>query len=183
MTLDAELAEAARLKGCPLCGGTLNYACYSRKSRSPFSEPLPENWDLFLSLCCAVEGCRARVRPHSVRYAGRSPHSAGILLLFQLLKTGASERSVRKICEELLISERTARRWLRFWRTVCRRSRWWARLSGHLSLSGLCIIHLFEIYKSQTQESRIDEKITSETANLWPEIMITVGDSGYAEDA
>ena len=183
VTLDTELAESLRLKGCPKCSGTLNYGCYSRKSRSPFKAPLPENWDRFFSLCCSAEGCRVRVRPPSVRYAGRSPQNAGILLLAQLLKAGASQRSVRAICEELLISERTARRWLRFWKTVCRRSRWWAKLSGLLSLSGLSIIQLFHIYQADNRTRTASEKITSETASLWAEMTISVGDSGYAKDA
>ena len=171
-SLDEQLADDLKQKGCPFCGGALHFSCYQRKSRSPFDIPLPERWDTFFSLCCAKEGCRRRSRPLSIRYAGRSPHSAGVLLLCNLLHTGGAQRAIVALCKELMVSERTVRRWLRFWKTTCLRTKWWRELAGRFSLSGSSIINVFENLMIKNPIQLSCEIIAKETMKLWPEIRL-----------
>jgi hypothetical protein len=183
MSLDEKSAKDLKLKGCLHCKGPLHRAHYMRKSRSPFETPLPQGWDEFYGLCCSKEGCRKRSRPLSVRFAGRSPHSAGVLLLFNLLRTGGAQRSVVALCKEFLISERTVRRWLKFWKIACRRSNWWRNLAGRFGLSGGTTSDLFSILLGRDILQNAIEKMTSESSNLWAEVRINVGDNPSAQDA
>jgi hypothetical protein len=104
--VDAALAAEAKAGGCPSCGGRLDRADYARSVRG-----LPQSAKPFFekrhSLCCAVEGCRRRLTPPSVRFAGRRVHAAAIVVLAVLC-----ERA-RQVAE---VSTRTVRRWRRFWR-------------------------------------------------------------------
>ena len=183
LSLDKQLAEDLKIKGCVFCKGALHFSCYQRKSRSPFDTPLPDGWDTFFSLCCSKEGCRRRSRPLSIRYAGLSPHSAGVLLLCNLLRTGGAQRSIVTLCKELKVSERTVRRWLRFWKVACLQTKWWRELAGRFCLSGSCIINVIEnLVKKHTVQLSC-EIISKETMNLWAEIRLNVGDQVSAEDA
>jgi hypothetical protein len=161
----------------------LHAAWYQRKSRSPFEAQLPAEWDTFYGLCCSKVGCRRRTRPFSIRYAGRSPHSAGILLLCNLLRAGATQRRVLALCKELLVSERTIRRWLRFWKASFLRTKWWRELGGRFAIMSGSAIDLFEILKLMHPLERSCEIMAKESAHLWAEIRINVGDRRYAEDA
>ena len=183
VSLDEQFADELRKKGCPFCKGALNSSWYQRKSRSPFDTPLPEGWNTFYGLCCSREGCRRRSRPFSIRYAGRSPHSGGVLLLCNLLRAGGAQRHVLALCKELLVSERTVRRWLRFWKVACRRTKWWRELGGRFGMMSGSAIDLFEILKLKHPLELSIEIMAKETSHLWAEIRINVGDRVYAEDA
>jgi hypothetical protein len=67
---DEDLAEQARAGGCTTCGGRLDSARYARKPRGGTSE-LPDDYQWRFSFCCAVEGCRRRRTPPSIRFLGR----------------------------------------------------------------------------------------------------------------
>ena len=125
--IDFEFAAQARLKCCPYCGGSLHSACYQRKGRL-IDITLPDDWGLFHSLCCSAEGCRKRVRPLSIRYAGRSPFSMALYLLAELIQSSGSKRSIISLSKELHISERTIRRWLLLWKKIYSGSTWWQKL-------------------------------------------------------
>ena len=177
MDLDRKFCDKTRLKDCPHCGAKLHSACYERKGHNP-ENALPEGWNTFYGLCCSREGCRKRVRPPSVRFAGRSPCSSALVLLAQLLRSGGSQRSVIALCKMLKVSERTVRRWLRFWQVVCSRSRWWRELSSLRSLMGKSLEDLWTLFLEQAKNKESAfEQLISKSENLWDEIQFFVGDS------
>ena len=70
LNFDHDMADAARSQGCA-CGGVLHSARYRRKPRG-----LPAGLDKKVycwrfSFCCAVDGCRHRDTPPSLRFLGR----------------------------------------------------------------------------------------------------------------
>jgi len=65
--MDQEVAIEVQSEGCCFCGGTLHSACYPRKPRG-LRAALDATYDIRLSFCCAVEGCRRRTTPPSVRF-------------------------------------------------------------------------------------------------------------------
>ena len=69
LKVDRDLAAEAKAARCS-CGGTLHSARYPRKPRGG-PDPLDPEYGHRLSFCCAVDGCRQRVTPPSVRYLGR----------------------------------------------------------------------------------------------------------------
>jgi hypothetical protein len=75
LACDADLAEAARAGRCALCGGALHSACYPRKPRGRPCRLGPEH-DRRFSFCCAVDSCRSRATPPSLRFLGRKVHLA-----------------------------------------------------------------------------------------------------------
>jgi hypothetical protein len=180
---DVEFAEEARKKGCPHCGGSLHYGRYYRKFRSlPDFEP-PEGWALFASLCCSREGCRKRVRPLSLRYAGRSPHSVAVLLLCRFLKSGGSQKSTSALCKLLGISPRTVSRWLRLWRAAHSRSVWWRKIASRFGLHGKTFVDLHNTLVGLHSPKTATELLLSECAQLWSEIRITDGEVAPAKHA
>jgi len=175
--LDLEFSEKTRLKGCPECGGKLHYARYQRKGRL-LEIDLSSDWNSFHGLCCASEGCRRRVRPLSVRFAGRSPFCATLLLLVKLLTSGGSQRSVIALCKELRVSERTLRRWLNFWKRVHAKSVWWRKLSSIWSLSGKTLSELWNLLiKNKKIAENSFEYLILNSAELWYEIKFFDGDT------
>jgi hypothetical protein len=180
--IDAEFSKNARSTGCPKCGGALHSARYNRKGRLK-DIASPQNWNLFHSLCCSNENCRKRVRPLSIRFAGRSPFSANLVILANLLVSGGSKRSIIVICRELKVSESTVRRWLRFWKTVHIKSVWWRKLTSIWSLSGKTFIDLWNLLL-ETKKSSQDafEYLLLNSAKLWREITFTVGNLFPAKD-
>lgn len=144
MRIDADLAETARRQRCPHCGGVLHSAAYERKGR-PGAEK-PPGWDRFHGLCCAREGCRRRVRPPSVRFLGRSPFSAALVLLVGVLATSGAMRKIAQLAKLLGVSHRTIHRWLGLWKSLTRpASAWWKLVSSQYSLSGQPIAALWKV--------------------------------------
>jgi len=183
LKIDIEFSETARLKGCPECGSQLHFARYQRKGQF-LNLNLPSDWNLFHSLCCASDTCRKRVRPLSIRFAGRSPFSSNLVLLAKLLQSGGSQRSVIALSKELLVSERTIRRWLRFWSHTHIKSTWWRKIASVWSLSGKTICDLWNLLQvnKKIKENPI-EYLLSKSAELWSEIKLSVGRDFPAEDA
>ena len=175
LNLDHELAEKTRKEGCSFCGAALHYARYQRKGWVGPGQAVPKGWGLFYGLCCAAEGCRKRTRPPSVRYAGRSLHSACLVLLGHLLTSGPSQRSVAAVQKELAVSERTLRRWLAVWRRVHVNTVWWRKLASLWSLSGQTVSVLYHQMPDSPTSKNPFEYMLGETAFLWPEITFTGG--------
>jgi hypothetical protein len=72
LACDRDLAEEARAGRCH-CGGALHSATYARKPRGrPRSLSIGHEHDRRFSFCCAVDGCRARTTPPSLRFLGPS---------------------------------------------------------------------------------------------------------------
>jgi hypothetical protein len=126
--IDADLAVKARAAGCPVCGGRLDVANYPRKPRG--ADGLGDNYDLRASFCCAVDGCRRRCTPPSVRFLGRKVYLGAVVVLASALARGPTKTSVTKLSALLGITRRTLTRWCRWWSTTFATSRFWTSLRG-----------------------------------------------------
>lgn len=129
LTIDRDLAERTRAAGCG-CGGRLHRADYPRKPRGGAGSLGREQWRR-LSYCCAVEGCRSRATPPSVRFFGRRVYWAAVVVLASALWCGITARRAARLQEWIGVSLRTLRRWRRWWRErfVC--TPFWRGLRGH----------------------------------------------------
>jgi hypothetical protein len=87
LTFDQDPAAEARRAGCGFCGGRLHSARYPRKSRGGLDELGPD-YATRLSFCCAVDGCRRRTTPPSVRYLGRRAYLGAVVVLVTALSGG-----------------------------------------------------------------------------------------------
>jgi Homeodomain-like domain len=180
--VDCDLAINAKNKNCPCCKGPLNFARYLRVLRGAQRNFAADDRVLFHGLCCSSEGCRKRVRPPSIRFAGRSPRSPVFLLLATLLKSGGSERKVRAISKELGVSERTIRRWLRMWTKVENQSIWWRKIAAQYFLHGRSVKTLWSVLCGLHLDAQAAmEFLVKESAQLWQEVKITVGNESCAE--
>ena len=126
--IDADLAARAQAAGCPVCGGRLDVANYPRKPRG--ADGLGEDYDRRASFCCAVEGCRRRRTPPSVRFLGRKVYLGAVVVLASALVRGPTKTSVSKLSAVLGITRRTLARWCRWWSTTFATSRFWEGLRG-----------------------------------------------------
>ena len=126
--IDADLAAKTRAAGCPVCGGRLDVANYPRKPRG--ADGLGVDYDLRASFCCAVDGCRRRCTPPSVRFLGRKVYLGAVVVLASALARGPTKRSVTKLSALLGITRRTLARWCRWWSTAFATSRFWESLRG-----------------------------------------------------
>ena len=128
ITIDRELAENERQKGCS-CGGTLHQASYPR---SPLGLPvhLRTNYEDRFSFCC--NDCRKRTTPPSVRFFGRRRSPAPLLLLISALMLSINEHRLTQIKRHfgITVSESTWKRWRRWWREVFVDTAFWKQSRG-----------------------------------------------------
>lgn len=124
--IDDDLAAQAQGVGCSFCGGRLDVADYPRKPRG--ADELGDAYAWRRSFCCAVEGCRRRRTPPSVRFLGRKVFLGAVVVLATALQHGPSKTSVTKLSTLLGISRRTLARWRRWWSTMFATSLFWTSL-------------------------------------------------------
>lgn len=182
LQIDIEFANKAKEKRCPHCKNKLHFGRYQRKGRL-FNVSLPEEWGIFHSLCCSSEICRKRVRPLSLRYAGKSPYSPGLFLLAELIKARGSQRSIIALSKELKVSERTIRRWLSFWKKVYSKSTWWRKISSIYMLSGKTLNDLWNSLLTIKTKTEAFQYLIIKSAEIWDEFQLFVGDIIPAKDA
>lgn len=127
--IDDDLAAKTREAGCPYCDGRLDVADYPRAPRGA-AEGFDAGWDSRRSFCCAVEGCRKRSTPPSVRFLGRKVYVGAVVVLATALQHGPSKKSVTALSSLLGITRRTLVRWRRWWSTAFATSRFWTSLRG-----------------------------------------------------
>lgn len=129
LRFDEDLASEARQGGCVVCGGVLHSARYRRKPRGGPAGLGPEHrWRH--SFCCAVEGCRRRAAPPSVRFLGRKVFFGLWVLLLPVLREGPTPQRLSRLEEVFAVSRRTLLRWRQWWREVVPRSRFWQARRG-----------------------------------------------------
>jgi len=121
LACDADLAEAARAGRCALCGGALHSACYPRKPRGrpcrlSTCRSLGPEHDRRFSFCCAVDGCRSRATPPSLRFLGRKVHLAAIVVLVAVMRHGVTTSRMERLSQAVGVDRRTVERWRRWWR-------------------------------------------------------------------
>ena len=127
--VDAEMAEAARSKGCLFCPeGTLHRADYDRKPRGG-----PESWDSRHSFCCDQDGCRRRHTPPSVRFLGRRVYVGFVVVLKTALHQGLNAARLAQLRTVLpQIDRRTVERWRQWWREHVVASAFWKAAQARL---------------------------------------------------
>ena len=126
--LDKELAEQAREAGCG-CGGALHCASYRRKPRGG-PPGLGQEHEVRFSFCCAVEGCRRRMTPPSLRFLGRKVYYGVAVVLLPILMEGPTPKRVQRLQQLIGVSARTLRRWRRWWQESVAGSRFFAGARG-----------------------------------------------------
>ncbi len=87
LVFDRDLAASARAARCWLCGGVLHAASYDRKPRG-CPAGLAQEYAQRFSFCCAVDGCRKRTTPPSLRFLGRHVYLATVVTLISALMLG-----------------------------------------------------------------------------------------------
>jgi hypothetical protein len=112
---DRDLARIACTEGCSYCRGVLHSARYWRKPRG-LPVGLDEEYRQRFSFCCAVEECRKRKTPTSLRFLGPKVYDATIIVLVSALRGGAKSVPMRRLQELVGVSRRTVTRWQRWWR-------------------------------------------------------------------
>jgi hypothetical protein len=65
------------------------------------------------SLCCAREGCRARLTPPSLRFLGRRVYLGVVVLVASLMARRVD--TLTEASRKTEVPVRTIRRWLRWW--------------------------------------------------------------------
>jgi hypothetical protein len=125
--LDEDLARSACAAGCPYCRGRLHSARYGRKPRG-LPAGLGEEYRQRFSFCCAVEECRKRNTPMSLRFLGPKVYGATIVVLVSALRGGG--QSVRRLQEVVGVSRRTVGRWQHWWRETFVSTPFWQRARG-----------------------------------------------------
>lgn len=123
LAVDRDLAEVARMRGCP-CGGRLHSANYLRKPRGTLVQ-LPEEQRLRLSFCCDRDGCRKRMTPPSVRFLGPKVFLGPIVILISAMRQGPSPRRVRELFARYGADRRTIARWQVFWHELFSQTPFW----------------------------------------------------------
>ena len=124
LNFDHDMADTARSQGCA-CGGVLHSARYRRKPRG-----LPAGLDKKVycwrfSFCCAVDGCRHRDTPPSLRFLGRRVYLATMVVLISAMRHGATAPRVARLSQLIGVSRRTVAHWREWWRTTFAQSRFW----------------------------------------------------------
>jgi hypothetical protein len=129
LDFDRDRAEACRAAGCPDCGGTLHAANYLRKPRG-WLMALGEEHDLRFSFCCAVDGCRDRATPPSLRFLGRKVYLATIVALISTMSNGLTERRLGQLAEAIGVDRRTVARWRIWWLATFTATPFWRARSA-----------------------------------------------------
>ena len=116
LVFDRDLAVSARAARCWLCGGALHSASYDRKPRGcPCG--LGQEYAERFSFCCAVDGCRKRTTPASLRFLGRHVYLATVVTLISVLMFGSTPSRLARLSVVPGIDRRTLARWRAWWRS------------------------------------------------------------------
>jgi hypothetical protein len=114
LVFDRDLAASARAARCWLCGGALHAASYDRKPRGCPGGLGPEYAERF-SFCCAVDGCRKRTTPASLRFLGRKVYLATVVTLISAMLNGPTPARLARLSIVPGIDRRTLARWRSWW--------------------------------------------------------------------
>ena len=116
-------------------GGALHSGSYARKPRGG-PAGLGQEYAERFSFCCAVDGCRTRATPPSLRFLGRHVYLATVVTLISASALGITPSRLARLSVVPGLDRRTLARW-RAWSlppsptAPSRRSRWrpWCRRS------------------------------------------------------
>ena len=127
LACDRDLADLRRAEGCA-CGGRLHSARFPRQPRGlskSLRSRLGPEYDQRFSFCCAVDGCRTRETPASLRFLGRKIYLAGIVVLISMMRNGVTTSRMQGIREVVSVDRRTVERWRVWWRDAFTASPFW----------------------------------------------------------
>ena len=114
LAFDRDLAASARAARCWLCGGALHSASYDRKPRG-CPDGLGQEYAERFSFCCAVDGCRKRTTPPSLRFLGRKVYLATVVTLISAMLHGTTPARLTRLSIVPGIDRRTLARWRAWW--------------------------------------------------------------------
>jgi hypothetical protein len=114
LLFDRDLAASARAARCWLCGGALHSASYDRKPRG-CPDGLGQEYAERFSFCCAVDGCRKRTTPPSLRFLGRKVYLASVVTLISAMLHGTTPARLTRLSIVPGIDRRTIARWRAWW--------------------------------------------------------------------
>jgi hypothetical protein len=115
LVFDHDLSATARAAGCRACGGTLHSAPFARKPRGG-PAGLGQVYAQRFSFCCAVDGCRKRMTPPSLRFLGRKVYLAAIVVLVAIMRHGVTTSRIDRLSQAVGVDRRTVERWRTWWR-------------------------------------------------------------------
>ena len=96
LAFDRDLAASARAARCRLCGGALHSGSYDRKPRGG-PAGLGQEYAERFSFCCAVDGCRKRTTPPSLRFLGRKVYLATVVTLISAMLLGTTPARLARL--------------------------------------------------------------------------------------
>jgi hypothetical protein len=153
-SIDYDLSEQERAKGCTFCGGNLHRSDYPR---SPLGVPIEhrEHYEERYSHCCSR--CRKRTTSQSVRFFGRFWFPGPLFLLISALMHGAINKCRLQLYRlfGVSISKKTCKRWKRWWKYSFIATKFWKGVTGLIPidcLHGPFPRKLFSMYKSTNTE-------------------------------
>jgi hypothetical protein len=124
LNFDHDMADAARDQGCS-CGGVLHCARYRRKARGLPGGLDREAYCWRFSFCCAVDGCRQRATPPSLRFLGPRVYLATTVVLVSAMLHGATPPRVARLSQLFAVSRQTIARWREWWCMAFAESQFW----------------------------------------------------------
>ena len=117
LAFDRDLAASARAARCWLCGGALHSSSYDRKPRGG-PAGLGQEYAERFSFCCAVDGCRTRATPPSLRFLGRHVYLATVVTLISALMLGTTPYRLARLSVVPGLDRQTLARWRAWWRST-----------------------------------------------------------------
>jgi hypothetical protein len=117
LAFDRDLSASARAARCRLCGGALHSGSYARKPRGG-PAGISEAYRRRFSFCCAVDGCRKRITPPSLRFLGRHVYLATVVTLISALMLGTTPSRLARLSVVPGLDRRTLARWRAWWRST-----------------------------------------------------------------
>ena len=114
LEFDRDLATAARDSGCGECCGKLHLAQFGCKPRG-VPPGLGDEYPRRFSFCCAVDGCRTRLTPPSLRFLGCKVWLATVVTLVTAMQQGVTVGRERHLSADLGVDRRTLTRWRKWW--------------------------------------------------------------------
>ena len=123
LAFDKDTADTAREAKCRHCGGARHFGNFMRKPRG--GPRLGPEHNLRFSLCCAVDGCRARETPPSLRFLGRKVYLSVVVVLISMMNHGITDKRMACLTNELGVDRRTVVRWRLWWREAFTKTPFW----------------------------------------------------------
>ena len=117
LIFDRDLSATAQAAGCYQCGGALHSAQFARKPRGGPVGLSPQYGQRF-SFCCAVDGCRKRTTPPSLRFLGRRVYLATVVTLIAAMLHGTTPARLARLSVVPGIDRRPIGRWRAWWRST-----------------------------------------------------------------